>query len=110
MKLKSILSLKPNATQRYAHSVNPDAQPMNTPPPVACTARRDSPFSLLATRSKSPLRIPPPIINARPILRGSKSYLRALRAAEMAIWNANRKFPVTIALLFAVVHAGARII
>ena len=75
---------------------------------LACSTRGNTPFNLLSRRAHRPVRIPSPIIAARPLFRGDKSYLRALRAAEMAIWNANRKFPVTIALLFAVVHAGAR--
>lgn len=75
---------------------------------LACPPRRNASFELLTRRAPKPIRIPAPIIAARPLFRGDKSYLRALRAAEMAIWNANLKFPVTIALLFAVVNAGAR--
>ncbi len=62
-------------------------------PALGETARRNSPFDLLTTRPTKPVRIPPPIIAARPVFRGDKSYLQALRAAEMAIWNANLKFP-----------------
>lgn len=83
---------------------------MKTPPPAAaaCTASKNSPFDLLTVRTNKPVRIPPPIITVRPVFRGDKSYLRALRAAEMAIWNANSKFPVFIALLFAAVNAVAK--
>lgn len=74
---------------------------------LACPTRRNPSFNLLTRRASKPVRIPVPSIAARPVFRGDKSYLRALRAAEMAIWNANRKFPVTVALLCAVVAAGA---
>ena len=38
-------------------------------------------------------RLALPVINARPVFRGNKSYLRAMRAAEMAAWHASIKFP-----------------
>jgi len=47
----------------------------------------------LTDRSRNPVRIPAPLIGARPVFRGDRSYLRALRAAEMAAWNAGLKFP-----------------
>jgi hypothetical protein len=111
VKLKLNLSLTPNRAQRYAQPVNTEIQLLNAPAPSAatCNPRHDSPFALLTVRSKKPVRIPPPIVSTRPILRGSKPYLRALRSAEMAIWNANIKFPMfslvcltTIVLPFAV--------
>ena len=75
---------------------------------TACSARKNSPFNLLTARATKPVRIPPPIINARPVLRGDKSYLRALRAAEMALWNANMKLPTIAALVLAVMGAAAK--
>lgn len=58
-----------------------------------CHSDPTSPFALLSNRSQRPLRIPDPALAPRPVLRGSKPYLRALRAAELAAWNANIKFP-----------------
>jgi len=58
------------------------------PTATTCATHMKSPFALLATGSKRPVRIPPPIITTRPVLRGDRHYLRALRAAEMAVWNA----------------------
>jgi hypothetical protein len=58
----------------------------------ACSSRPGSPFALLSNRRR-PLRIPTPTLSPRPVLRGNKPYLRALRAAELAAWNANIKFP-----------------
>jgi len=69
-------------------------------------ARKGLSFTLLTAGAKRPVRIPPPIINVRPVLRGDKSYLRALRAAEMAIWNANANFPVVAVMLLAVLAIG----
>ena len=53
----------------------------------------------LAARFRSRLRIPPVQIVAHPVLSGSRNYLRALRAAEMAAWEASRplKFPAPFA-------------
>ena len=54
------------------------------------------PLALLAAHAKKPLRIPTPMIANRPVLRGDRHYLRALRAAEMAAWNAGQLFqPIT---------------
>lgn len=72
-----------------------------------CTVRKHSPFDLLTTRANKPIRIPAPIISTRPVFRGDKAYLRALRAAEMALWNATIKLPAFIAVLLAVVTATA---
>lgn len=95
MKLKWNLSLTPKPAQRCVLAVRPKiALPKaRTLTPAAGTARKDSPFELLTARGNRPIRIPAPIITARPVLRGDKSYLWALRAAEMALWEANLKFP-----------------
>ncbi|MEJ0088842.1 MAG: hypothetical protein WDM80_03695 [Limisphaerales bacterium] len=78
--MKSNLSLTPNEAQRCA---------------VAGSKASSSPFALLAqSRSSTPLRIPLPAISARPVLRGDRHYLRALRAAEMDAWLAGRPFDV----------------
>ena len=57
----------------------------------ALPAPKNLSFALLAQRAGKPTRLPPPIISARPVLRGNRHYLRALRAAEMALWNADLK-------------------
>jgi len=62
-------------------------------PKTTCVARKYSPFNLLSNRAMKPVRIPTPIISARPVFRGNKSYLQAMRAAELALWNAGFKFP-----------------
>ena len=54
-----------------------------------------SPFAQLVlarTKSARPMRISLPVISARPGFRGNRHYLRALRAAEMAAWQAGRPF------------------
>jgi hypothetical protein len=43
----------------------------------------------MAARAGRPLRIPAPVLPARPSLRGDRHYLRALRAAEMKAWQAS---------------------
>jgi hypothetical protein len=82
---------------------------MNIHPPTAVigVARKNSLLDLLTARAVKPVRVPPPIIAARPVYRGDKSYLRALRAAEMEIWNAHIKLPTYTALLFAMLNAVA---
>ena len=44
---------------------------------------------LIAARANRPLRISAPVLPARPLLRGDRAYLRALRAAEMKAWQAS---------------------
>jgi hypothetical protein len=82
---------------------------MNIHPPTAVigVARKNSLLDLLTARAVKPVRIPPPIIAARPVFHGNKSYLRALRAAEMKVWNACIKLPTSIVLLFATLNADA---
>jgi hypothetical protein len=43
----------------------------------------------MTARSDKPLRISVPVLPARPLLRGDRAYLRALRAAEMKAWQAS---------------------
>jgi hypothetical protein len=65
---------------------------MNTDllPRKALTTVKDSfPALLMAARSDKPLRISAPVLPARPLLRGDRAYLRALRAAEMKAWQAS---------------------
>jgi len=82
---------------------------MNLHPPTAVISptRKSSLLDWLTARAVKPVRIPPPIIAARPIFRGDKSYLRALRAAEMEVWNARIKLPTSMALLFAMLNVVA---
>lgn len=58
------------------------------------------------TRNRKPVRIAPALTTPPPALRGDKSYLRALRAAEMALWNASPKFPTFTVLLLALLLAA----
>ena len=55
----------------------------------------------IETRFKHRLRIP--TVTVHPILRGDQKYLRALRAAEMAAWEA--ALPLELAKTFAEVIA-----
>lgn len=95
MKLNQNLSPSLTPTQRWAPSASGEIRPGQSPRPTAteCSARRRSPFHLLTTRTRKPVRIPVPSVTPRLVLRGKKSYLQALRAAEEAAWNASLKFP-----------------
>jgi len=94
MKLNWNLSLTAKPAQRCAQAMPAEISLQPVPPnPVAASGRKNSAFNLLATRQQRPVRIPPPIITVRPVFRGNQSYLRALRAAEMVLWNADLKFP-----------------
>lgn len=101
--MKLNLSLTPKPAQRCAQAAETETPVLKVRSlaPAACTVRKNSPFDLLTARANRPIRIPAPIIVARPVLRGDKAYLRALRAAEMALWEANLKFPAFGALLLA---------
>lgn len=55
-------------------------------------------FMLARTKSGRTPRMPLPVISARSILRGNRHYLRALRTAEMAAWQAGH--PLTVNPLF----------
>jgi hypothetical protein len=96
VKLKSNLALTAKLAQRCAQPVQTATLLRETPAFIAttgCPARKKWSFDLLATRTRKPVRIAPPVINARPVFRGNKSYLQALRAAEMAAWQASIKLP-----------------
>jgi hypothetical protein len=95
VKLKLNLSLTASPVQRWATSAKTATLLRKVPPvPTAtCPSRKASPFALLTNRVRKPVRIPTPFLTPRPVFRGNKSYLRALRAAELAAWNANLKFP-----------------
>jgi hypothetical protein len=110
VKLNLKLSLAGKPAQRCTKAMTTETQFIQASPTAAGAgrARKDSPFDLLTARSQKPVRIPPPIINARPVFRGDKSYLRALRAAEMAIWSAKITFPTFIALLLALAEPASR--
>jgi hypothetical protein len=97
MKLKWNLSPEAPAKQRSAPTAISEPAPGRKAPLSAateCSARPNSPFDLLATRAKLAMRIPLIAFTARPILRGNKAYLRTLRRAELAAWEANVKFPM----------------
>lgn len=109
MKLNLNLSLTARPAQRCAQSEK--AETMVKVPaltPAAGIVRKNSPFDLLAARANKPVRIPTPMIVARPAFRGDKSYLRALREAEMALWNANLKIPTFFALLVVVLNISTK--
>jgi len=53
----------------------------------------------IAARFPGRLHIPRVEIAAHPVLRGNRNYLRALRAAEMAAWEAS--LPLELAVPFA---------
>jgi hypothetical protein len=53
----------------------------------------------IAARFRAALRIPRVEVAAHPLLRGNRNYLRALRAAEMAAWEAS--LPLDLATSFA---------
>jgi hypothetical protein len=97
MKLKWNLSSAGPTKQRSAPNSIPENPPGRKAPlatPTEYTVRPNSPFDLLTTRAKPPMRIPLIAFTARPVLRGNKAYLRTLRRAEMAAWEANVKFPM----------------
>jgi len=65
---------------------------MNTellPCEVPAARKASFPTLLMVARSDRPLRIPVPVLPSRPLLRGDRAYLRALRAAEMKAWQAS---------------------
>lgn len=97
MKLNWNLSLARPTKQRSSPNPILENYPARKPPLPAdaeCSVRPNSPFDLLTTRAKPAMRIPLIAFTARPVLRGNKAYLRTLRRAEMAAWEANVKFPM----------------
>jgi len=96
VKLKLNLSLTTKPAQRCAQPAQTATLLLKAPALIAttvCPTRKISSFDLLVIRTRKPVRIASPVINARPVFRGNKSYLRAMRAAEMAAWHASIKFP-----------------
>jgi len=89
VKLNLNLSLPPNPAQRRAQSLSAGQQLARTRAHCAAHWPATKSYTGWATANRKPVRIPPPVINAQPVLRGDKAYLRALRAAEMAAWNAS---------------------
>jgi hypothetical protein len=83
----------------------PKRAPMAT---VVFTAKRNSPFELLTARGNRPVRIPTPLMATRPVFRGTRAYLRAMREAEMAIWSASVKFPLLLGIVCAGFVLGGR--
>jgi hypothetical protein len=65
--------------------------------------RKSAAAETLAARFRAALRIPRVEVTTHPVLRGDRNYLRALRAAEMAAWEAS--LPLELAASFA--HAVA---
>lgn len=62
--------------------------------------RRSAAFAeSITARFSARLRIPRVEVVSHPILRGERNYLRALRAAEMAAWEAG--LPLELAAPFA---------
>ena len=68
---------------------------MNTPMTPRNLHRRSAPATLsIAARISARMRIPRVLVH-HPVLSGGRDYLRALRAAEIAAWDAG--LPVTAA-------------
>jgi len=61
----------------------------------------------IAARFRAALRIPHVEVTMHPVLCGDRNYLRALRAAEMAAWEAS--LPLELAKSFAEVVAATKI-
>lgn len=63
---------------------------MNNPSTPRKTHRRSASATLsIAARVSSRIKIPRVVVH-HPVLHGERDYLRALRAAEMAAWEAGR--------------------
>jgi hypothetical protein len=50
-------------------------------------------FKVLIKFATKPVRISVPVITSQPLFDGNKSFLRALREAELESWNANSRLP-----------------
>ncbi len=101
MQLPSKLSFVPQPKQRRDHPTTAPISHMKMPFPADHSAATDhlTPINWLMSRQQKPLRISTPQMTARPVARGTKAYLRALRAAEMVAWNAGGKFMVLALVL-----------
>ena len=70
--------------------------------------RRNSALAeTMVARFRAALRIPHVEVTVHPVLRGDRNYLRALRAAEMAAWEAS--LPLALATSFAEVVAATEV-
>jgi len=69
----------------HTKTMNTDLLPRQTP----ADGKNSFPTLLMAARPDKPCRISIPVLPARPLLRGDRAYLRALRAAEMKAWQAS---------------------
>ena len=79
---------------------------MSTPAGSNRPPRQNAAFAeMIAARFPAALRIPRVEVTAHPVLRGDRNYLRALRAAEMAAWEAS--LPLALASSFAQAVAAA---
>lgn len=73
---------------------------MSTPARSNGPPRQNAAFAeTIAQRFPAALRIPRVEVATHPVLRGDRNYLRALRAAEMAAWEAS--LPLDLAASFA---------
>ncbi len=81
------------------HGAGVPAADLDFPVAPIEAAKPPSPVELATVRARMPLRIPVAVITSHPILRGEKSFLRALRAAEEKAWNANRRLSLAGVLL-----------
>ena len=81
---------------------------MNTPMTSHHTDRKQAAALLSITAGAlRPLRIPRIEPGVHPVLVGNRDYLRALRAAEMAAWEAGQ--PMALATSFSEVVARAEV-
>ena len=67
--------------------------------------RKSAAAETIAARFRAALRIPHVEVTVHPVLRGDRNYLRTLRAAEMAAWEAS--LPLELATSFAEAVAGS---
>jgi len=94
MKAKPTLALTTTTTQRLALGAKIQiavGKPASLTIPVR-SPQKESFFNVLVKCAIKPLRISAPVITPQPIFDGNKSFLRALREAELESWNANSRF------------------
>ena len=93
MKVKPTLSLTTTTTQRFALVAKVESslrKSFSTTIPVR-TPQKESFFNVLIKFATKRMRIPVPLITPQPIFDGNKSFLRAMREAELESWNANSR-------------------
>lgn len=61
--------------------------------PAGAGARKISAFDLLARPATRSVRIPVPLIGARPTFRGRQVFRKSWRSAELTTWQAELNFP-----------------